>query len=139
MSQFNLAEMLKLAAEDGQDGVRFRGDYSGRGMCGRKCVGLVGHRRSVMECVGAVLKDLMAAVHEAAIDAESEEEMRAAHQARSDAERAVDQLMDISEDSMGWDTIVYWDDIQLVVENHDDLYNTDLEPDDDIGDDERDE
>jgi len=86
-----LVEMIRDAAEDMGDEVRFRDSYSGRGMYGRECVGVVGSEDSCMALVGEVIKRMHYEANPAV-----------------DFSQAVDLIMNISRDSMGRSMILYW-------------------------------
>lgn len=90
-----LAQLIKDAVEQygDEDAVSFRNDYSGRGMYGRQCVGIVGDESTCMKIVGQVIKD----AHAQGMDFEFDE--------------AVDTLLDSCRDSMGRDIIVYWPEV----------------------------
>lgn len=76
--------IMEAAIQSGE--VGFRNDYSGRGMFGRSCVGITGSIGNCMAVVGAVIKTAL----------------------RDDLDATVDAMLDFSQDSMGYDVIMYW-------------------------------
>ena len=122
MSKFDLAKMLKDAADDADGRTRFRPDYSGRGMCGRTCVGVVGSFGACMETIGAVIKDLKQEVFDAAIgDLPTHPEE--AYKLNEEASKAIDQLLDVQWDSMGFDVVVYFEQIRVTEDEDGDSDN----------------
>ena len=91
-----IVELLRRVIDDAED-VNIRNDYSGRGMYGRRCVGITGRKADCMTVIGEVIKL-----------AHSE----SAHNDELDFDSAVDLLMSFDQDSMGYDVILYWEDIQ---------------------------
>jgi hypothetical protein len=93
----SIAEMIRDAAE--QAGLSFRRDYSGRGMYGRSCIAVSGHRHSIQcELFPAVIQEIAACYPD-----------QVSEMAR--------QLMDYQTDSMGFDQVFYWSDLQLEAES----------------------
>lgn len=93
-----LQQQLRDAVENmgwPDDDVSFRNSYSGRGMYGRECVGIVGSFESCMAVIGEVIK-------------ENKEE--------PGFDEMVDQLLDFSQDSMGMDVILYWPELAALEE-----------------------
>lgn len=83
--------------------VDFRDDYSGRGMYGETCVGVVGSPSELMDVIIEVIKvlanDMVNAIEHnpyAPLD---------------DFEKAVDKLFSYRTGHMGMDMIFYWPDI----------------------------
>jgi hypothetical protein len=108
-----LAQMIKDAVADvgDDDEVSFYNAYGGRGMYGRKCVGVVGSERACNSIVGAVIKSLMCSVSAAALSQQGDLLADKEH----DFERAVDILMHSSKDSMGRsDIILYWEQLEAL-------------------------
>lgn len=102
MDTQKVAELIKESVENmGDEGVSFYNGYSGRGMYGRKCVGITGDMQGCMRVVGETLKY----VHEVA----EEDGMS--------FDRVVDALMAFMQDSMGRDIIIYWPDIEALAED----------------------
>ena len=86
----SLQELIKDAAECA-DEVTFRNGYSGRGMYGKKCVGIVGTMINCMAVIAEVIKTC------------KDDE---------DFDEAVDTLLQFTTDNMGWDVIVYWEELE---------------------------
>lgn len=95
-------DAFKTAA--GNLGLEIRTDYSGRGMYGATCAGIVGSISDLIQFVLEV-KDL---------------------EDDDDKVELLEDLPNVSKDSMGYDTIFYWQGIEG-------------EPEDDVDDDEDDE
>lgn len=93
-----LSQLIKDTAED-SGAANFYNGYSGRGMYGRKCVGLTGSMQDIMQVIGAVIKE--------------------AHFNSDEIEftDVVDCLLDFKQDSMGLDVIVYWPELEPVTES----------------------
>ena len=81
-------ELLEAACHD-HSIVVFHNNYSGRGMFGRTCVGIVGSMSDCMCVIASVIK-------EAASDRDIS------------LDYTVDTLLDFSQDSMGRDVILFW-------------------------------
>ncbi len=95
----SIAEMIRDAAE--QAGLSFRRDYSGRGMYGRPCIAVSGHRQTIQrELFPEVIQEIATCYPD-----------RVPEMAR--------QLMDYQTDSMGFDQVFYWSDLQLEEESSD--------------------
>ncbi len=103
----SIQKMLKDACEDIGE-VSFRNDYSGRGMYGRKCVGITGSRSDCQRVIGAVLQQMTQELFDTAIDS-SEGEEQAAYDLNDVVQENIDKLMQQSMDSMGLDVIVYFE------------------------------
>lgn len=93
-----------------QHGLSLR-PYSGRGMYGRTCVGVVGHRSTIFEALG----DFLAQAHNDVFDdlrdiSEDDDAGFEAVSRRSDnyTEFASSLLATFNQDNMGFDDIVYW-------------------------------
>lgn len=84
----------------GED-VRLHLSYSGRGMFGRKCVGIAGSTSATQALLAEVISDLYD-------HSDSDEEF--------DFREAVRQLMMFSTDSMGYSIIMYWEQLPAVEE-----------------------
>lgn len=99
--------ILKDCAE--QASIDFRTDYSGRGMFGSRCVGISGSRDQVASVLSEVVQQIIQEVFSEAIDADDEQSHNAAYDKNDQAQRAIDKLIGgQSQDSMGYDIIVYW-------------------------------
>lgn len=114
----SLYSILKTACDEAE--IELNERYSGRGMHGRDCVGIASSRQSVMTIIADVLQQITQNVFDSTIDAESEEELRAAHAANSTAADYISQLMDYEQDSFGFDVIIYWSKIRAPEELSDD-------------------
>lgn len=85
-----IAELIRYVAEDGNEDTSFRNNYSGRGMYGRECVGIVGSEDDCKALMAEVIKEAHARGDEVEFD------------------DVVDMMFDYSQDSMGLDVIIYW-------------------------------
>ena len=118
-----LAQLIKDAVDQvgDDDEISFYNGYGGRGMYGRKCVGVVGSERACLGIVGAVIKSMSSSLSALGITfgkegtGEAQDKLAAWE---SEFENAVDILMDSSRDSMGRsDIILYWEQLdELPVE-----------------------
>lgn len=98
-----IAKLVKDACEQTEDSdyeVRFRNDYSGRGMYGRRCIGIVGSEKGCKQVVAEVLK-------QAHSDPSSDLEF----------DTVADTLLDYDRDSMGRDIIMYWPQVDSLEED----------------------
>lgn len=115
LARTELVEALRDICEDSTH-VSFTSSYSGRGMCGERCVGITGPVGYCMQVVAAVIKRFAAHVSAAALDAakdNSEGPMDALAEAEEHLEYVVDLLLtEMVEDSMGREVILYWEDLQ---------------------------
>lgn len=98
MTQY-LVVALKDACEAHGE-VNFRNDYSGRGMYGKRCVGIDSDMTSCMAIIGEVIKQCASNI------------AKDDPHAQADFEMAVDILLQFDRDSMGRDVILYWPDLQ---------------------------
>lgn len=118
--KFNLAECIRDTVEQ-SDGIEFYNNYSGRGMYGRKCVGVVGERDQIMEMLSELINELIdEAVYAARVSEASsskEEEIEAADHLCAEVQAAVRTLLNSGQDSMGIDVIVYWPSIAPLEES----------------------
>jgi len=90
------AELLKEASH--ASGADFREDYSGRGMFGKSCVGIVG---------GNILE----IVHEIVLCVSGE--VSNLEEFQDEIGEILEELTNYREDSMGLDKIIYWPSIQF--------------------------
>jgi hypothetical protein len=98
MDMQRIAELVKDAVDNtGDEGVSFYNGYSGRGMYGRKCIGVVGSEKGCMQVVAEVLK-------QAHSDPSSDLEF----------DTVADTLLDYDRDSMGRDIIMYWPQLDVL-------------------------
>ncbi len=108
-----LVQRIRAACEDDGD-ISIRTDYSGRGMYGRRCVGITGSLHMCMAIISEVIKEL---IDDIDVDMNETE-----HQsAKSYACSAVDGLLAFEQDSMGYDVILYWAEIQDAEEPDEEL------------------
>ena len=105
-----IQQALKDGAQCSDDlGVKFRNSYSGRAMYGKSCVGLVGSHEYCMKVVGFAIEDLAQTL----LDSDEPDFYEFG--------QCVDALMRFRTDSMGFDVILYWPDLEsLPDENEDD-------------------
>lgn len=101
-----IVKQLRTACDNAGD-VQFRESYSGRGMYGRACVGIVGTMDDCMAVIAEINATLTQELFDTAIDAGDGEE-NAAHDLNDAVQAMQRQLFRFSWDSMGWTTIVYW-------------------------------
>lgn len=95
--------------------VRFR-SYSGRAMYGKQCVAITGTMQDVGSVIGTVIKMAADEVIVMATDATSDEEMDKVGEESSNLDKLIDALMDFRTDSMGYDIVAYWPDIEPLQE-----------------------
>lgn len=95
-----IAKLIREIAEDGNEDTGFRNNYSGRGMYGRECVGITGSQSDCQALIAAIIKE--------------------AHARADDDELVfddvVDAVLDYSQDSMGFDVIIYWPHIEALAD-----------------------
>ena len=103
-------QLLKDACERSEDSeydVSFRNDYSGRGMYGRNCVGIVGSESSCLKVIAEVIKG-------------AREELKKVQLGSSEHEgdmlfgQVVDTLLNYDRDSMGRSVILYWPQLESI-------------------------
>lgn len=100
MDKQELALLIKMIVENTGGDVEFRNSYGGRSMYGNRCIGIVGSHSDCMAVVGEVIKEC----HDRDIDFFGS---------------VIDTLMDFDRDSMGRDTIYYWQDIEAIEDTAD--------------------
>ncbi len=98
-----LQEYISNACASDEDATFYNG-YSGRGMYGAHCVGVVGSRAAVMRVIGEVIKELARDTAPTLCF-----NCQAPDDSKLSFDDAVDMLMCYSEDSMGLDRIYYWE------------------------------
>lgn len=111
----SVQSLIKQVCAEFED-VQFRVEYSGRGMHGRNCIGIVGSHREVKKVIAEVIKQATNNMFSTSIDAESEEELRAAHDENDAVALLIDEILDFDTDSMGHDVILYWSDLEPIEE-----------------------
>ena len=99
----NIAKLVQDAVKQMQHDVgtevRYRNSYSGRGMYGAQCAGIVGSQRECMQVIAEVIK-------EASAQQEDPDNVMA-------FDNLVDTLLQYQWDSMGRsDVIIYWEDVK---------------------------
>lgn len=103
-----IQQLLSTACDDMGGEVNIR-SYSGRAMYGKQCVGITGSQRDcqkvIAATIGTMVQDL---VDEAVLSPESGE----AYNMNDNVQQAIDKLMSFSSDSMGYDVILYWPQIE---------------------------
>jgi hypothetical protein len=105
-----IQDILKRACEattDSDDDVSYRNSYSGRGMYGRECVGIVGSYSACQAVIGEAIKDMVQQLFEASVDAD-DSDTNVAYDMNDTVQENIDKLMQQSSDSMGLDVIVYF-------------------------------
>lgn len=113
-----ILDLIKDAAE--ANDVDLRTNYSGRGMFGRRCVGLTGNRRDVNLVITEAIKMAVQELFTETVDADGEE-TTALYNKNDDVQQAIDILVgEQQQDSMGFDIIVYWPDLQWPEEESED-------------------
>lgn len=106
----SIQQRIKTACEDTGGDVMYQKAYSGRGMSNRKCIGIVGSLGQCMALLTEVMKQSASDLFDTAIDCADNEE-NAAHDARDEHMELIDALLTFDRDSMGYDVILYWSDI----------------------------
>lgn len=92
--------------------VSLRTDYSGRGMFGRKCIGLTGTDSEVNAVISETLQMAVQDLFTDTVDLDGDD-TTAAYNKNDDVQRAIATLIGGSaRDSMGRDIIVYWPDVE---------------------------
>lgn len=111
----SVQQLLKAACEDSGE-VDFRNDYSGRGMYGKRCVGITGSRGDCQRVIGEVLRTMVQELFDASIDCADGEE-NAAYDLNDTVQENIDKLMQQSMDSMGLDVIVYFERLEPLTDD----------------------
>lgn len=93
----NLQTLIRDVCKDTDLDVSFYSNYSGRGMYGSQCVGVVGSFSDCMKFIGEVVLEIMAST---------------GFKWQYEKEAAVVKLMDISQDSMGRGMVFYWEELE---------------------------
>lgn len=112
----SVQKLLKAACEDMGEEVSFRNDYSGRGMYGKRCVGITGSRGDCQRVIAEVLRQMTQELFDAAIDCDEGEE-NAAYDLNDAVQENIDKLMHQSMDSMGLDVIVYFERLEPLTDD----------------------
>lgn len=90
--QENLRNLIEQTLKDSSY-VRFRSSYSGRGMYGESCIGIVGTENDCREA----LCELIQEVHDISVHADD-----------THFRESINILMSYHKDTMGYDVIFYW-------------------------------
>jgi hypothetical protein len=104
MSYTVTRQFVQLVQDDGDFDVRV--DYSGRGMYGRKCFGIVGYPSDLAHFLTRLPLYLAEDEGEPVINVVND---------------VVDEWMQLSWDSMGQQTIFYWPSVQVLDEEQEDI------------------
>lgn len=83
---------ILLQAAAANTGVQYHDRYSGRGMYGRKCVGISGHRSDLMRTIAEV-------IHQMVISGSMSDDMS-----------EIIEVLEHQDDQLGFDQIFYWED-----------------------------
>lgn len=105
--------LIKNAAKDLD--ISFR-SYSGRAMYGNQCVAITGTMQDVGNVIGTVIKQATTEAIDAAFDADNDAERQAARDQGWALDKLIDVLMDFRTDSMGYDIVAYWPDLEPLQE-----------------------
>lgn len=107
--------LIKQACND--SGISFRGDYSGRGMFGSKCIGIVGDLQGCMGVLNEVIRGLTQQLFETAIDCADGEE-QAAYDLNDTVQDAITTLLGFETDNMGRSSVImYWPNLEPLAED----------------------
>lgn len=117
-----LQTLLKDACND-SDGsdreVRFNGPYSGRGMYGRNCPAVSGSIGDIQRLIADIVCAVTSDVREAAVtreDERSEAEALEVAKIIEYGDEIINSIMRFAWDSLGYDIVVYWKDIEWIQE-----------------------
>jgi hypothetical protein len=120
----SVQEALREACEDVGDSdiVSFRNTYSGRGMYGRQCVGIVGSMAECQLVIAQVIKTLSMALSRVAkesVDPDYSATEDDLADTENDFDLAITSLMNFSMDNMGRsDVILYWPSLEPIFEEN---------------------
>ena len=129
----SLQEDLKDACDSSGE-VTFHNDYSGRGMYGRRCVGIAGNKTSCQLVIAQVIKDLgwrVSRVSKESIDPDYSATPEDLDETMEKFEQNVEHLLQYSSDDLGLHSIVYWPNMEPMDEENLDieLHDADLRED----------
>jgi len=113
-----LQQDLKDACES-HGGVDFRNDYSGRGMYGRRCVGITGDHEQCHAVLAEVIKDMaarLARVAKESMDPDYSATLDDLITTQETFGDNIDTLMSFAQDSMGYNVIIYWPSLKSLSE-----------------------
>lgn len=108
-----LQERIKDAAENSN--VSFRNSYSGRGMYGKSCVGIVSSHDACMSIISQIIREDADELIDSAFDAENDDRA-IINIMRHEWHENVYTLLRFSTDSMGHDVIFYWPELESIDE-----------------------
>lgn len=110
----SIQQRIKTACEDTGGDVTYRKDYSGRGMFNRKCIGIVGSLEQCMALISEVIQQSHSEAFDAAFDCEGDDgvEEKAASEMSSAHCELIQTLLTFERDSMGYDVILYWSNVE---------------------------
>jgi hypothetical protein len=128
----SVQEALREACEDvgNSDIVSFRNTYSGRGMYGRQCVGIVGSMAECQLVIAQVIKTLSMALSRVAkesVDPDYSATEDDLADTENDFDLAINSLMNFSQDNMGLDVILYWPNLEPIFEENQEIELHDAE------------
>lgn len=105
--------ILELLAEAANANcVKLRTDYSGRGMFGRKCIGMSGTDSDINTVISETLQMAVQDLFTDTVDLDGED-TTAVYNKNDDVQQAIATLLGRSaRDSMGRGTIVYWPQVE---------------------------
>lgn len=105
----NLQERIKNTCQ-ALGTVKYR-SYSGRGMYGKQCVGIVGDWKDCQCLMQVVIGDQAQEVFDTARDA-TDESMDAAFDEHDDLQQTIAMIFDFRSDDMGLQSVVYWPNLE---------------------------
>jgi len=129
----SVQEALRKACEDVGDSdiVSFRNTYSGRGMYGRQCVGIVGTMAECQLVIAQVVKNLSMALSRVAkesVDPDYSATEDNLADTENDFDKAITDLMSFSQDNMGMDMVMYWPGLEPIFEENQEIELHDSDP-----------
>jgi hypothetical protein len=122
----SVQEYLREACEEmgNDDFASFRNDYSGRGMHGRQCVGIVGTMAECQLIMAQAIKNMSMALSAVAMESINPD-YSATEDDLADTENyfdmCINQLMNFSMDNMGRGTILYWPELEPIFEENQEI------------------
>lgn len=117
----NIQERIKQACSEMEE-VEYR-SYSGRGMYGEQCVGIVGSWGDCMTVISLVISNHVQEMHDAARSAllNSDDVIEELSEKNDGIQTNLNLLFDFRSDQMGRsDVVVYWPDIEYIKLSSDD-------------------
>ena len=119
----SIQQLLKDACEEaGDESINFRNDYSGRGMYGRRCVGITGTMAECQLIIAEVIKQMSSSLVAAALAAGGAVDITLADQLadkEDDFDLNVTRLLNFCRDSMGMSgVILYWPELECLEEDN---------------------